>query len=572
MMNLESLIAMAERAGFSARVSSSLQDVKFTAQLRLPFDGDERQSYSLCVAALASPPGERYQPFNARRADRHRTERLCAQLRRAAARLDEKGLMFVYGLPRDLAQAAMALADQLSFRYWIAVRTMTALKDNGLRPEHTGLLVLSKPGAAINPLRIPHPRCRHCDRTLKDWGGKSHLMHPQGVRLSDVWMDTVVDPDERMPAVIFERILDLAARPERDSLLLLVPDTASPITKAESPERLRAFDPLAHRRRGKAAAKTPAIPDALLDQLHRAPCLDVLRRIPSASVDLAFADPPFNLTKSYQGYTDDLAERDYLGWCKRWLVEYERVLKPGGALVVLNLPKWAVGLADFLLRSQSLYLQNWIVWNALPEPKGVLMPAHYALLYFTKGERPARFNYCSMEQGWQPFDEAVFPPDRADVCQRRTCMRRRRASSQTWRGELTDIWHDIHRERRPIKTSEAEKAHPCATPERLLDRIIRLTTNAGDVVLDAFAGTGTSALVAARLNRRFIAIEQADEYLNVADRRLQEKRSYWQRATRQGRRGGASKRALQLELRRLALLLGRLPNLADVERLSRFAP
>jgi site-specific DNA-methyltransferase (adenine-specific) len=498
---------------------------------------------------------------------------LSAQLQSAAARLDESGLMFVYGLPRDLARVAVALSGQLVFRYWIALRTMTSLKEIGLRPEHTGLLVLSKPGAALNPMRIPHPRCRYCDRTLKDWGGKSHLMHPQGVRLSDVWMDMVVDPDEQMPAVVFERVLGLAASHDRASLLLVMSDAASPVANvAETPERLRAFDPLAHRQRGRVNPKIPAVPDALLNRLHRAPCLGVLRSIPSASIDLAFADPPFNLTKSYRGYTDDLAERDYLGWCKRWLVEYERVLKPGGALFILNLPKWAVGLADFLLRSNGLYLQNWIVWNALPEPKGVIMPAHYALLYFTKGERPARFNYCSMEEGWQPFDEAVFPPDRADVCQRPSCVRRRRASSQTWRGELTDIWHDIHRERRPIKTPQAEKAHPCATPERLLDRIIRLTTNAGDIVLDAFAGTGTSALVAARLNRRFIAIEQSDEYLNVADQRLQEKRSSWQRTTRPRRRGGVSKRALQLELKRLALLLGRLPDRADVERLSRFAP
>lgn len=571
MMNLESLIAMAERAGFSAQISDTYPDVKFTTQLRLPFDGNARQSHSLCVASLPASASDRFQPFNARRADGRTIERACARLQAAAFEMDENGLMFVYGLPRDLARVAAAMTGLLSFRYWIAIRTMTATRESGLRPEHTGLLVMSKPGAAINPLRIPHPRCRHCDHTLKDWGGKSHLMHPQGVRLSDVWMDIVADPDERMPAEVFDRILDLAANPERDSLLLIFPQPTTTFAKAaESTERLRAFNPLTHRRRAGGALRSPAIPEALLNRLHRAPCLDVLRRIPSASVDLAFADPPFNLTKGYEGYTDDLAERDYLGWCKRWLVEYERVLKPGGALFVLNLPKWAVGLADFLLRSNSLYLQNWIVWNALPEPKGVLMPAHYALLYFTKGERPARFNYCSMEQGWQPFDEAVFPPDRADVCQRRACVRRRRASSQTWRGELTDIWHDIHRERRPIKTSRSEKAHPCATPERLLDRIIRLTTNAGDIVLDAFAGTGTSALVAERLNRRFIAIEQADEYLNVADDRLREKRSSWQRATRPSRRGSASKRALQLELKRLALLLGRLPDRADVEQLSKY--
>jgi DNA modification methylase len=571
MINLESLITMAGRAGFSTQVSSQLFNVTFATQPPLPFDGEVSESYSVCVASLPAGAGERFQPFNARRADRRAQERVTARLRDAAFRLDENGLIFVYGLPRDLARVAAGLADALTFRYWIAVRTMTAAPEHGLRPEHTGLLVMSKPGAAINPLRVSHARCRHCDRPLKDWGGKSHLMHPQGVRLSDVWMDVVVDPRERMPAELFERILDLAAGPRRASLLLLFPETfqAMPDVTAYP---IRSFNPLTRKLHDRPAGKPQAIPEALLNRLHRAPCLDVLRRIPSASVDLAFADPPFNLTKSYEGYKDDLDERDYLGWCKRWLVEYERVLKPGGALFVLNLPKWAAGLADFLSRSGSLYMQNWVVWNALPEPKGVLMPAHYALLYFTKGERAARFNYCSMEQGWQPFDEAVFPPDRPDVCKRRACVRRRRASTQVWRGELTDIWHDIHRERRPIHKAAGEKAHPCATPERLLDRIIRLATNPGDVVLDAFAGTGTSALVAGRLNRRFIAIEQADEYLHLADRRIREKRSSWQRATRPRRVGAASKRALQLELKRLTLLLGRLPSMADVERLSKYAP
>ncbi|MFL6276908.1 MAG: DNA methyltransferase [Blastocatellia bacterium] len=573
MTYFESLIAMAGRAGLGAQVCHTFPDVRFTAQLALPFEGLLPETYSVCVASLPDGAQERFHPFNAKQTDRHAHERLTMQLKEAACRLDDSGLMFIYGLPRELARAAVALAETLTFRYWIAVRTMTATKANGLRPEHTGLLVLAKPGAALNALRIPHPRCRHCDLTLKDWGGKSHLMHPEGVRLSDVWMDMVVDPSDLMPAEVFERILDLAQSPQRQSLLLLFPEElpAAATTARDSSPLIRTFDPLAHQARPRAS-RPRAVPEDLLNRLHRAPCLDVLRRIPSATVDLAFADPPFNLTKSYEGYTDDLAARDYLGWCKRWLVEYERLLKPGGALFVLNLPKWAVGLADFLSRSASLYLQNWIVWNALPEPKGVLMPAHYALLYFTKGERPSRFNYCSMEQGWQPFAEAVFPPDRADVCARRFCQRQRRASAQLWRGELTDIWHDIHRERRPIKKAAGEKAHPCATPERLLDRIIRLATNPGDIVLDAFAGTGTSALVAERLNRRYIGIEQADEYLHVADRRLSEKRSSWQRTTRAVERGSVSKRALQLELKRLTLMLGRLPTLADVARLSRFTP
>jgi hypothetical protein len=135
---------------------------------------------------------------------------------------------------------------------------------------------------------------------------------------------------------------------------------------------------------------------------------------------------------------------------------------------------------------------------------------------------------------------------------------------------LTDIWHDIHRERRPIKSAFHQKAHPCETPERFLDRIVRLATNPGDVVLDAFAGTGTTAFVARRLDRRFIAIEQNDDYHQVAGRRLSEQRSSWQRAQRRGKQSRVTQRTLQLELRRLAMLIGRLPNKSDVESLSKY--
>lgn len=567
MLNIEHLAALSRSFGFETTL------IKSTSEIDL--NGDGAQQFSLIVAAPSYDCDSRYRPFNLKLCEeKDSLEQNQNLLRAAAESLSADGLMFVYGLPAHLARYATALSSQLMLRYWISVRTMTGQKQSGLRPEHTGLLLLSKPGAALNPVRVPHPRCRCCDKSLKDWGGKSHLMHPAGVRLSDVWRDIVVDPQDRMPAEVFERILQLSQSSDRASLLLVAPDGMPARRFKASDDRINlfAFNPLESKSVEGAASRNRLLPDNMLDRMHKAPCLEVLKTIPSETIDLAFADPPFNLTKAYSGYADDRGESEYVGWSKRWLIEYERVLKPGGALVVLNLPKWAVLLADFLSRTGKLYLQNWIAWDSLPEPKGVLMPAHYSLLYFTKGPRPARFNYCSMENGWQPFDEAVFPPDRADVCQRRSCVRKRRASAHLWRGEMTDIWFDIHRDRRQKRAGQSQKAHPCQTPDRLLDRIIRLTTNPEDLVLDAFAGTGTSALVAKRLGRHFIAIEQDGGYLTIATRRITDNRSSERRAKQKPVSREISKRRLQLELQRLARALGRLPDRADVELFSQIDP
>lgn len=565
MLNREKLFALAEEAGFSVTVAKErerpLNNFKSDQALR-------DATYSICVFAPPFDEGDRYLPFNNKCDGAGKIiEQHTAAARSAARMLDGDGLMFIYGLPRALMRYAAALSGELVFRYWIAISAATEHRQGRLRPEHTGLLVMSKPAASINRIRVAHRECRACALPLKDWGGKSHLMHPEGVALSDVWTDIVVDSHSRMPSEVFERILRISQSQNRSRLLLLAPDGEPLIqeTLFEQRDKFISFDPFRLKPSRHKGAR--AIPDEMLDKLNTGQCLETLKRIPSETVDLAFADPPFNLTKKYNGYTDDRAESDYIGWCKRWLIEYERVLKPGGSMFILNLPKWAALLGDFLSRRDKLYVQSWIVWNSLAEPKGVLMPAHYALLYVTKGEKPSRFNYCSMENGWQPFDEAVFPPDRADVCRRRSCVRKRRASASAWRGELTDIWHDIPRVRQPAKNRSSKKAHPCETPERLVDRIIRLATNAGDVVLDAFAGTGTTAMVARRLDRRFIAIEQDDDYVEAACRRVSEPRSL-RGKIRGARRGRASKRALQLELKRLATLLGRLPAETDVEMLS----
>src|SRR5262245_32007373 len=207
MDNLQQLRWLAQHAGFETHTN---------------FDCNE---FELCVVSLPYDTDEHFEPFNAK-ANQFDIifARQIHQLRDAAMLLSDEGLLFIYGLPAHMAAYGVALSDLLTFRYCIAIRTVTTGKPDELRPEHTGLLLLSKPNAPINKIRVPHAICRACGDTLKDWGGKSHLMNPAGVALSDVWMDFVADAADRMPAEVFERILQLAKRESRKRLLLLAPE------------------------------------------------------------------------------------------------------------------------------------------------------------------------------------------------------------------------------------------------------------------------------------------------------------------------------------------------------------
>jgi site-specific DNA-methyltransferase (adenine-specific) len=242
--------------------------------------------------------------------------------------------------------------------------------------------------------------------------------------------------------------------------------------------------------------------NTFLNELYEGNCIEIMDKLYDKfgpCVDLGFADPPYNLDKAYEGYEDALKDREYLKWCNLWLERYVRLLKPTATLFVLNLPKWTTHHAVFL--NQHLYFQNWIVWDALSDPRGNVMPAHYGLLYYTK--HPTQYTLNSQS--------TVEPASR---CLRPKCITSR--DSASGRENLTDIWHDIHR----IKHKKDRDAHPCQLPEKLLERVIKLASNPGDIVLDAFLGTGTSAVVAKKLGRAFIGIEQDKNYLEITKQRL----------------------------------------------------
>lgn len=303
-----------------------------------------------------------------------------------------------------------------------------------------------------------------------------------------------------------------------------------------------------------------------LGALYQGDCLEWLRALPAESIDLVFADPPFNLRKMYgKGIKDDLAEHEYLDWCFAWLDECIRVLKPGGAIYTFNLPKWSIHYGSHF-NARGLTFRHWIACRmpkSMPIP-GRMSPSHYALLYYTKG-KPATFNvvrqpiptcrHCGGE--WRDYGghrkklnpEGLRLQDVFDL------------PEEVWEeapyalppGEgwtqLDEIWEDVP----PVRHARYKHRDANALAPILLERVIAQSSNPGDLVIDPFGGTGTTFFAAEKLGRRWLGVELGDT--EPAIRRMQDylagEYEDWEVTARRGngrlgRRNGATKHQLDL--------------------------
>ncbi|HEY84078.1 MAG TPA: site-specific DNA-methyltransferase [Chloroflexi bacterium] len=515
--------------------------------------------------------------------------------------LKNGGLLFVQGRPKILPELGVYLEKHLTFKYWFAIES-TLSKAARLPSVHAGVMLFTKGKGRFNikQVRFPHQICKACERTLKDWGGKAHLMNPEGYVISDVIKDLpTTDNYSQISKPLFDILIQMLdfhpSKKRRQDKLINTPlaeisGLVGPVEAllwkrlAESRAQyvLPGFPLSTAAKNGKVSSPTirpvtsagtllslpkgsvgslseverPIVDkNKLYNVIHQGDAVEILRQYPDESVDLVFADPPYNLDKNYTVYDDEQAEHKYIEWCNTWLAEYARILKPAGSLFVLNLPRWALHHANFLNR--RLHFQNWIVWDALSEPRGKVMPAHYALLFYSKHPTNFTFNY-----------EAVSPIDARHYCLRASCIRQRKKMGDDDKANLNDIWWDVHR----IKHRRDRDYHPCQLPEPFMSRIIRLATHPGDVVLDAFGGAGTTPVTALQLGRRYIAIDLDADYVNIMQRKIEqiENSGQIQRQSVKQESRAVSKKALQLELRQLTSDLGRLPTPEDVKEKSRY--
>lgn len=232
-----------------------------------------------------------------------------------------------------------------------------------------------------------------------------------------------------------------------------------------------------------------------LGQLYQADCMEVLPTLEAGSVDTIFADPPFNLNKQYGNRSsDNQSDAEYLAWCHGWLAECVRVLKPGAALFLYNLPKWNIRLGAYLSQL-GLDFRHWIAIeqkNTLPI-QGRLYPAHYSLLYYSRG-KPNHFNRIRT-----PIETCRHcGGEIKDYGGHRHAMNPRGVN-------LKDVWTDIPPVRHWKFKSKKRTANALST--KILERVIAMSTEPNDLVLDPLAGSGTTLAVCEDHQRRWIGIE-----------------------------------------------------------------
>ena len=236
--------------------------------------------------------------------------------------------------------------------------------------------------------------------------------------------------------------------------------------------------------------------------LFRANCLDLLANLRSGTIDLAFADPPFNLGKQYEDadVSDNYHDEAYRGWCRTWIIETIRVLKPGGALFIYHLPRWLMDIGAWMNTIGDVEFRNWIALkmkNGFPI-KNRLHPAHYGLLYFTKkGKERPKFNVVRAKS---PVCRKCGELHHDYGGYRAKYRKYEDEEGVPWT-QISDFWEDT----RPATHDKARDLKINELPIHIPERAILLASSPGDVILDCFAGAGSTIHAAQRTGRFWIA-------------------------------------------------------------------
>lgn len=243
-------------------------------------------------------------------------------------------------------------------------------------------------------------------------------------------------------------------------------------------------------------------PGDFIDRIIWGHAIEVMREIPDNSVDLVFADPPFNVNKPY---ADDRS--DYEEWVAKWVAEAFRVMKPTASFYHMTMVNHLIWKMPLMAQYGNCI--DLIVWkNPSPYTRGAYVRYYQPIMLFVKSE-----NYI-FHDDVEKIHRTTFWPGKTAVGH--------------W-GKVSDIWDDIpyvsagclHHKEAILVDGTSKKAHPCQMPLGLARRAIVFSTDENAIVLDPFIGSGTTAVAAHKTGRHFIGIDVSSEYCELARERIE---------------------------------------------------
>jgi site-specific DNA-methyltransferase (adenine-specific) len=256
--------------------------------------------------------------------------------------------------------------------------------------------------------------------------------------------------------------------------------------------------------------------------IHHVDCLKGFKEIDAGTVDLVFADPPFNIGYDYDVYQDDQPAEDYLKWSRRWMREVVRVLKPDGAFWLAIGDEYAAETKVIATRELGLTCRSWVVWYYTfgVQCTRKFARSHTHLFHFVKNPKRFTFNADDPALRVPSARQLVYNDNRANPAGRLpddTWILRPQDLAQSFQPH-EDVWYFPR-----VAGTFKQRAgwHGCQMPEQLLARILRACSNPGDLVLDPFAGSGATLAVAKKLNRPWMGFELSEGYVKGIRKRLE---------------------------------------------------
>lgn len=252
-----------------------------------------------------------------------------------------------------------------------------------------------------------------------------------------------------------------------------------------------------------------------INKIYDLDCFDFLSKIDNASIDLAVIDPPYNMSKADWDTFD--SQKDFLDFTHKWIDALLPKLKSSGSFYVFNTPFNSAYILQYLV-SKNLVFQNWITWDkrdGLGSSKKKYSNGQESILFFTKSDNHV-FNYDDIRV---PYEST----ERMEHATKKGILKNGERWFPNPKGRFCgEVWHiTSERHKQKVNGKTQKMGHLTPKPFDLVERIIKASSKKGDLILDCFVGSGTTAFVAKSLGRNFICSDNDKKYVALAKKNLQ---------------------------------------------------